>query len=121
VINQADREGPTGASWARLRTVMSLAAERVRARWSRETSPLVLTDLGLAARYELGALLQSLLDASQQGEGPAVFVVLPRYGEGAGAAIDGGALRALPVPTFSPAQHATIPEAWIENRHRGEG
>jgi hypothetical protein len=42
-----------------------------------------------------------LLEATRRDDGPAVFLMLARYGD-AGAVIDGGALRALAVPTHSP-------------------
>lgn len=120
VVVQADAQGPRGRDWQRLRDLAQKAAARVTERWTAEPGPLVVRDLGLAARFDLHALLQSLLDATRRDGGPAVFLVLPRYADQAGAAIDGGALPDLPVPTYSPAQRIDVPRAWIENRHRGE-
>lgn len=121
VVTSADAAGPGGKDWDRLRKLVLSAAERVEQRWSTERAPLVLSDLGLAARFDLSKLLQSLLDATRRDDGPAVFLVVPRFGEGAAAAIDGGALPPLPVPTYSPAQRVEVPRSWIENRHRAEG
>jgi serine/threonine protein kinase len=116
-VASADRAGPSGKHWALLRTLMQGAADRVAARWTKEKGPLVLTDLGLAARYELRGLLDAMLQATRADDGPAVFLVLARYGDGA-AAIDGGAGAGLAVPTHSPAQCAAVPEAWLKNLHR---
>ncbi|MDB4927933.1 MAG: Protein kinase, partial [Myxococcaceae bacterium] len=115
----ADRAGPSGRHWALLRTLMQAAAERVAARWTKEPGPLVLTDLGLAARFQLSGLLDALLQATRADDGPAVFVVLARYAD-ARAVIDGGAGAALAVPTHSPAQCVDVPDAWVRNLHRGE-
>lgn len=117
-VASADRAGPSGKHWGLLRALMQGASERVAARWTKEKGPLVLTDLGLAARYELRGLLESMLQATRTDDGPAVFVVLARY-EDAGAVIDGGMGPALPVPTHSPAQCVAVPEAWLKNQHRG--
>lgn len=118
-VARADRAGPAGKNWGLLRTVMQGAAERLAARWTRETGPLVLTDLGLAARYELRGLLDAMLQATRSDDGPAVFLVLARYPD-AGVVIDGGEGPGLPVPTHSPAQCVVVPQPWLENRHRGE-
>ncbi len=115
----ADREGPAGKNWRVLRKLVDEAAARVTARWTAERDPLVLGDLGLAARFELGGLLQALLDATRRDEGRAVFLVVPRYGDEAGVSVSGGALPSLPVPVYSPAQRVEVPRAWVENRHRG--
>lgn len=115
----ADREGPSGRHWLTLRKLVLEAADTLAARWTAERGPLVLGDLGLAARFNLGALLQSLLDATRRDDGRAVFVIVPRFGDGAGASVDGGALPSLPVPVFSPGQRMDVPRAWVENRHRG--
>ena len=80
VITGADREGPSGRDWARLSKLMGDAADRVAARLGKEVAPVVLGDLGLAARFGLGALLQALLDASRRDDGPAVLLVVPRFG-----------------------------------------
>ena len=61
-------------------------------------------------------MLQKLYDASQQDDGPAVFLVVPSPAQGA-AVIEG--LRPLSVPVTSPAQRLRPPQSWIENRHRG--
>ncbi|MBK8698014.1 MAG: hypothetical protein IPN17_38690 [Deltaproteobacteria bacterium] len=119
VVTSADREGPSGRDWARLRKLMGDAAERVAARLGKQGDPVVLGDLGLAARFGLGALLQGLLDASRRDDGPAVFLVVPRFGDGVGVAVDGGAVAPLPVPMYSPAQRMDVPRSWVENRHRG--
>ena len=119
LVTSADREAPSGRDWARLRKLMGDTAERVAARLGKQGDPVVLGDLGLAARFGLGALLQGLLDASRRDDGPAVFLVVPRFGEGVGVAVDGGAVG--PLPMYSPAQRMDVPRAWVENRHRGEG
>ncbi len=118
-VASADRAGPSGKHWALLRTLMQGAAERVAARWTKEKGPLVLTDLGLAARYELRGLLETMLQATRADDGPAVFLVLARYGD-AMAVIDGGVGPGLPVPTHSLAQCVAVPQAWVKNQHRGE-
>lgn len=113
-------KGPAGKNWRVLRKLVDEAAARVlTARWTAERDPLVLGDLGLAARFEPGGMLQALLDATRRDEGRAVFLVVPRYGDEAGVSVSGGALPSLPVPVYSPAQRVEVPRAWVENRHRG--
>jgi serine/threonine protein kinase len=136
---QADDRGPDGPAWPRLLDLMRLAAQRSVAGILAAPGPLVLTRLGLLARYDLLSVIAELAAAHRQpapAEGPAraaILVVLPVYA-GEGAVVEVAADVAprvgaaagtflVPVPGVLPHEIIQVPAAWME-RHaerRGAG
>ncbi len=114
VIVEADRQGPRGEDWETLRELVREAALAVLASWSTETKALVLRDLGLAARFGLRDFVEGLAALARRDDGPAVFIVLARFGQDGEAPIDGGALPALPLPNPTASPRLTPPETWIK-------
>lgn len=113
VIVEADRIGPRGDDWETLRDLVREAAQGVLGAWAAERKALVLSDLGLAARFGLGDFLEGLAALARRDDGPAVLVVLARgQGVGVDAPIDGGELPSLPLPNPNAAPRLTAPDSW---------
>ena len=115
VVIAADREGPSGRHWDRLRRlVRSAAADLVNEILANRGRPWLLIHPGSFARYGLGDELQSLIEGAEHGEGAAVILLLPCREDGMPPAING----VLPVPAPIPGQRLWMPKSWIRNEHR---
>ena len=129
---QADSLGPDGAAWPRLLDLMRLATQSLVAEILRAPGLVVLTRLGLLARYDLLSAVAELAAAHRApivhdgGGRPARFVVLPVYA-GEGAVVEVAADVAprvgasagtflVPVPGVLPHEIIEVPAAWME-RH----
>src|SRR5690606_21621155 len=110
VVLRADAGPPGGAEWGNLlRLVHHRALPRVRAELEESARPVLLTSLGLLARYDQMEFLGELRDASgRPGGPPGVWLLLPGDLQSSGPTLDGKA-----VPVFTPGQWARLPEAWI--------
>jgi hypothetical protein len=114
VVLTADRSAPGSTDWRNLTRLASKAAESVAPQLASRDSPLLLTEPGLLARYELMAALRDLQSmAGRPGRTPAVVLLVPMAVVGP-PAIDGSIL-----PVLSAAQWARVPDAWAQNVHRG--
>jgi serine/threonine protein kinase len=120
VLSEADRQGPSGPDWHNLRDLMRESAERVVRELVAKNESVLLTQPGLLGRYRLDGFLTTLLEATQQDDGPAVFLLVPAYDDPGPAPID-AVPEPMPIPQSSPAQRLRVPESWIENRHRADG
>lgn len=114
----ADREGPNGAAWPVLRMMMEKAASRLAERLLSSEAPLILTEPGLLARYQLSGFVDRLVEASQGDAAPTIFFVVPALEETGPAPIH-AVTGNLSIQTTSPAQRVRVPASWIENKHRG--
>ncbi len=125
---QADALGPDGAAWPRLLDLMRFATQTLVAEILRAPGPLVLTRLGLLARYNLLSAVAEVAAAHRAPGGgrPARFVVLPVYaGEGAVVEVApdvaprvgaSAGTFLVPVPGVLPHEIIEVPVAWME-RH----
>lgn len=118
-VFSADREGPAGPEWPNLKALMDQSAERVMAQLRGRTSPLVLTQPGLLARYGLGRFLKQLVDHARKDDTPAVFLMVPCGEEAGGGARIAHPAGDLPIPLTSPAQHLRVPRGFVSNEDRG--
>jgi hypothetical protein len=118
-VFEADREGPAGPHWPVLKMLMQKSAKRLSARLLAATEPLVLTQPGLLARYQLDGFLRELVEGAQRDDAPAVLLIVPTADDPGPAEIDAGVLPKLAIPTTSPGQRLQVPESWIRNVHRG--
>lgn len=114
VVLDADKAGPRGPTWMNLVKLMQLAAERLASRLLAEKEPVILKDPGIAARYELDALLEKLVRAAQDDQAPAIMLLNPVVAEGGPQDID-AVTKPMSIPTTAPAQRVTIPASWIKN------
>ena len=112
-VLRADR-GPRGsADWATLlRLVGHRALPRVRAELAAAPRAVLLTNLGLLARYDQMTFIDGLRDAAGGPDGPpGVWLLVPSDAQESRPMVDGA-----PVPVFTAAQWARIPSAWLAAR-----
>ena len=112
-VLRADREPRGGADWATLmRLVSHRVLPRVRAELAAAPRPVLLTNLGLLARYDQMTFLDGLRDAAGRPDGPpGVWLLVPSDAQESRPMVDG-----RPVPVFTAAQWARIPVAWLAAR-----
>ena len=112
-VLRADREPRGSADWATLlRLVGHRALPRVRAELAAAPRAVLLTNLGLLARYDQMTFLDGLRDAAGGPHGPpGVWLLVPSDAQESRPMIDGA-----PVPVFTAAQWARIPPAWLAAR-----
>ena len=110
IVLRADREPRGSADWATLmRLVSHRALPRVRAELAAAPRPVLLTNLGLLARYDQMTFLDGLRDAAGRPDGPpGVWLLVPSDAQESRPMVDG-----RPVPVFTAAQWARIPAAWL--------
>ena len=115
IVLRADGEPRGSADWATLlRLVGHRALPRVRAELAAAPRAVLLTNLGLLARYDQMAFLDLLRDAAGRADGPpGVWLLVPSDAQESRPLIDG-----RPVPVFTAAQWARIPAAWLAGRRR---
>ena len=109
-VLRADREPRGGADWATLlRLVGHRALPRVRAELAAAPRAVLLTNLGLLARYDQMTFLDGLRDAAGGPDGPpGVWLLVPSDAQESRPMVD-----RKPVPVFTAAQWARIPSAWL--------
>ena len=115
VVLRADR-GPRGSSdWANLmRLVGHRALPRVAAELAAAPRAVLLTNLGLLARYDQMTFIDDLRDSAGRTGGPSgVWLLLPSDPQEFRPMIDG-----KPVPVFAAAQWTSIPPAWLRGRRQ---
>ena len=113
IVMKADKAAPSSVDWRNLVRLASRAADRVKAALLEADRPLLLTEPGLLARYELLSVVSELQAAAgRPGRTSAVLLLVPMAQPGA-PSIDG-----VVVPVIAATQWARVPEAWIENVHR---
>jgi hypothetical protein len=75
--------------------------------------PLLLTNVGLLARYNLMPLVTEMeASAGRLGNTPSLWMLLPSHHQGL-PLIDG-----VSVPLVNSSQAFGLPQAWVENKHR---
>ena len=113
IVLRADRGPRGGSDWATLmRLVGHRALPRVRAELAAAPRPVLLTNLGLLARYDQMTFLDGLRDSSGRAGGPpGVWLLVPRDPQESRPMVDG-----KPVPVFTAAQWTRIPGAWLAGR-----
>ena len=90
---------------------------RVRAELAAAPRTVLLTNLGLLARYGRMTFLDALRDAAGRADGPpGVWLLAPNDEQEARPMIDG-----RPVPVFTAAQWARVPREWLAARRSAGG
>jgi inactivated superfamily I helicase len=113
VVHAADREGPTGAHWPKLLKLVTAAANELVARLVTAKKPLLLVQPGPLARYGLTEALAKLVEAAQDRESPAMFLLVPMHDSHGVPRIEG----TMTIPGALPGQSMWITSAWLKNRH----
>lgn len=113
VVLKADKSAASSVDWRNLVRLASRAADAIKTGLTSSDKPLLITEPGLLARYELMSLVSELQAvAGRPGHTPAVLLLVPMARPDA-PAIDGSV-----VPVIAATQWARVPEAWISNVHR---
>ncbi|MCG6861123.1 MAG: hypothetical protein LJE70_07605 [Chromatiaceae bacterium] len=102
-------ERSASRDWGNLQRVLRLALPRVKAEFAELPHHLLLTDPGLLSRYGQIALSGELMQATGREGGPSRrWVLIPSDGQQQKPTLDG-----QPVPVFTTAQWARIPDLWL--------
>ena len=113
VVLRADRQPAGGTDRANLlRLVEHRALPRARDELAAAPRAVLLTNLGLLARYGRMTFLDELRDAAGRAGGPpGVWLLVPDDEQETRPMLDG-----RPVPVFTAAQWARVPGAWLAAR-----
>lgn len=113
MVLRADAAEPGSRDWANLQRLVQRTLASLKPLLLDNPAPLLLTNVGLLARYDLMELVTEMeASAGRPGHTPAVWLLLPSHKEGL-PVIDG-----VPVPLVNSTQAFGLPTAWIENKHR---
>jgi serine/threonine protein kinase len=113
MVLRADAAEPGSRDWANLQRLVQRTLARVKPLLLDNPAPLLLTNVGLLARYDLMALVTEMeVNVGRPGHTPMVWLLLPSHKQGL-PVIDG-----VPVPLVNSTQAFALPPAWIENKHR---
>lgn len=113
VVLQADAAEPGSRDWIKLLTLVGQTLPALRKALLESAAPLLVVNAGLLARYDLMSVICELESvAGRPGYTPTAWLLLPSH-QAAVAALNG-----KPVPLVNPSAVATLPQAWIANKHR---
>jgi hypothetical protein len=111
-VLQADRSDREGRDWGYLKTLFSLCIPAAEEMLSANTKTVLVTSLGLLARYDQMSLLDRLRDKAGVTGSPlhGLWILVPESGGSPLPTVDG-----KPVPILSGGQHARIPTRWLKD------
>lgn len=113
IVLRADAAEPGSRDWANLQRLAQRTLTTLKPTLLNSPVPLLLTNVGLLARYDLMALVTEIeTSAGRLGHTPSLWVLLPSHKQGL-PVIDG-----VPVPLVNSTQAFGLPQAWVENKHR---
>jgi hypothetical protein len=105
----ASGERDASRDWTNLQRLVAAALPRVQAELAASPRLVVLTNPGLLARYQRLGFLDDLREtAGRPGGPPGLWVLIPADGQQQRPMLDG-----QPVPVFTSAQWARIPDLWL--------
>ena len=115
IVQRADavpREERAGSrDWNNLRRVVHATIPRAQAELCQASRHVLLTNLGLLARYDELALLGELqASTGREGGPPGLWLLIPSDAQAGQPTLDG-----KPVPVFTTAQWAAIPSSWLSS------
>jgi serine/threonine protein kinase len=117
VVLQADAAERGSRNWTNLQRLVQRAVPAVRAALLDSPSPILLVCVGLLARYGLMHLVTELEEhAGRPGHTPCAWILLPTSHQGL-PVIDGVAVPL--VNNINNTRTLALPQAWVENKHRG--
>ena len=113
IVLRADAAEPGSRDWAYLQRLVQRTLTTLKPTLLNSPAPLLLTNMGLLARYDLMALVTEIeATAGRLGHTPTCWLLLPSHKQGL-PVID-----SVPVPLVNSAQAFSLPQAWVENKHR---
>lgn len=115
LLAKADAEGPSGAQWSNVRKVIDAALIELTTQLTDYEGAVLLTNVGLLARFDRLDILASWRDLLHAGSTrvDAIWLVVPSTGANEMPMLNG---REIPVITRS--EWSRIPDDWIRNVHR---
>jgi hypothetical protein len=115
VVLQADAATPESPDWRRLQTLVQRAIPAVEQALLTASGPVLLVYRGLLARYDQIQFLERLREAcGRQHNAPGFIVLIAADEQRHMPVLDG-----KPIPVLLGSEWARIPQAWLENAHRG--
>lgn len=113
LVHVTDQAGAGGAQWKHLVDFMRAAATAVVDAIAARSEPLLVTQVGILARYALAEPLARLIAARQSNESPALFLLLPAMSRTATPMVNG----LFEIPGVLRQQNLPVSRAWLANRH----
>ena len=113
VILRADVAEKETQDWKNLQRLVSLCMPRVEKKLSNSNQTILLTGIGLMARYDQLELIDDLRDktgvtgATLEG----LWILVPESGQSPLPTVDG-----KPIPVLTSGQHTRIPKMWIKDQ-----
>jgi len=113
MVLRADAAEPGSRDWANLQRLVQRTLTTLKPALLNSPVPLLLTNVGLLARYNLMPLVTEMeASAGRLGHTPTLWMLLPSHHQGL-PLIDG-----VSVPLVNSTQAFSLPQAWVENKHR---
>jgi serine/threonine protein kinase len=113
LVLEADAADHASRHWVNLQRLVQRTLPTLRAALLHGSTPILLVNAGLLARYDLMTLVTEIQQcAGRSGQTPSVWLLLPSARQGM-PVIDGTA-----VPLVGGSSALPLPQAWVENRHR---
>ncbi len=113
LVLRADAAEPGTRDWSNLQRLVQRTLATLKPLLLNSTAPLLLTNVGLLARYDLMSLVTEIESAAgRPGHTPSLWLLLPSHRQGL-PFID-----TVPVPLVNNSQTFGLPQTWIENKHR---
>lgn len=113
LVLRADAAESGSRDWANLQRLVQRTVATLKPHLLNSEAPLMLANVGLLARYELMSLVTEMeAAAGRPGHTPSLWLLLPSHQQGL-PVIDG-----VPVPLINGTQAFSLPQAWVENKHR---
>ncbi|MCZ8257646.1 MAG: BREX system serine/threonine kinase PglW, partial [Polaromonas sp.] len=109
-VLSADAAEPGSRDWVNLQRLVQRTLRTIRPLLLNSPAPLLLTNVGLLARYKLMSLVTEIeSSAGRPGHTSSLWLLLPSYKQGL-PVIDGES-----VPLVNSTQAFGLPQAWVEN------
>lgn len=113
MVLRADAAEPGSRDWANLQRLVQRTLTSLRPLLLNNPAPVLLTNVGLLARYDLMALVTEMeASAGRPGHTPAIWMLLASHKQGLPA------INGVAVPLVNSSHAFGMPPAWIENKHR---
>jgi len=117
VILRADAAEKESHDWQNLQRLVSLCMPKVQEKLSNCNKTILLTCIGLMARYDQLKLIDNLRDKTgvtgSTLEG--LWILVPESAQSTLPTVDG-----KPIPVLTSGQYATIPKTWIKGQLRND-
>jgi len=117
VILRADAAEKESQDWQNLQRLVSLCMPRVEEKLSSCNQTILLTGIGLMARYDQLKLIDDLRDKAGVTGGTleGLWILVPESAQSTLPTVDG-----KPIPVLTSGQHARIPKTWIKGQLRND-